>query len=136
LTRAAPDAETGSVRGFEELRMRFGRFATGLLAAGLLVSGARAECLLPEPAPTLPNGATATEAEMRAGHDALQGFVDKLQTYQACLEDEIKNAPADTRPEMKIAWRTVGNAAIDQARDLAAEYDNQIKLYKSRHPGK
>ena len=109
----------------------------GVLGAlGLAPISAAAECLMPQPAPTIPDGNTASEADLRAAHDAVQGFVNKLQEYQVCLENEVKTAPPDTRPELKIAWRTQGNAAIDQAHDLADDYAQQLKVFKASHPAK
>jgi hypothetical protein len=107
----------------------------GILAAGLGTT-ALGECVLPAPPPVVPDGSQATQAEMRAGHDALQSFVNKLQAYQVCMEDQFNSATNDTRPEVKIAYRTLGNAAIDEAVALAADYDQQLKLFKSLHPGK
>ena len=108
-----------------------------LVLSSLLLSGgaACAECLMPDSPPAVPDGSNATDAEMRAGREALQAFVNKLQSYQSCLEAELKAAPADTLPQLKIAWRAAGNAAIDQAQQLAQDYDRELKLFKSLHPG-
>jgi len=101
--------------------------------AVLVLSGqARAECILPEPAPVVPDGATASDSEMHAARDSIQKFVNSLQDYQVCLEAEVKSAPPDTRLELKLAWRTLGNAAIDQAQALAADYAQQLAIYKGR----
>jgi hypothetical protein len=113
--------------------MRLGDWLGALfLCAGLSLPATAAECLMPAPAPPMPKGATASAAEMASAKAVIQDFVNKLQVYQICLETEIKNAPADTTKELKIAWRAQGNAAIDEAQALAADFAAQLKLFKSR----
>jgi hypothetical protein len=102
-------------------------------AVSLLIGGhVSAECLLPGPAPVLPRGASATAAEMKAAHDSMQSFVNALEKYQACVENQIKDAPADTPKFMKNAWRAQGNAGIDEAHAAAEAYAEQLKAFKSR----
>jgi hypothetical protein len=116
--------------------MRGGWRVLGAAWACLFMVDARAECLMPQPAPTIPDGKVATDADMHAGHDTLQAFVNKLQDYQVCLEKQIKAASPDTRDALKMAWRAQGNAAIDEASALAADYAQQLQLFKSLHPAK
>ena len=103
--------------------------ASALLAAPL----ALADCAKPTvKAPVMPQGATASEEEMREGHDKLQSYVKALEGYQACLEQQIKAAPADTKPEMKARWQAQADAAISAAQEIADVYSAQLRAYKSR----
>jgi hypothetical protein len=105
-----------------------------LVFCASLVCGlpALAECMIPGKAPVPPNGATATVEEMKQGHDQLQSYVNQLEAYQACLEAEIKAAPADADKELKNAWRAQGNAAVDLAQELQTTYAAQIQVFKAR----
>jgi hypothetical protein len=102
------------------------------LAALAAFPAVAADCTMPGRAPTMPQGATASEEEMKAGHDALQVYVNQLQKYQDCNEAQIQNASKDTKPEDKQRWREQGNAAIDAATQIRDVYAAQLKAYKAR----
>lgn len=80
----------------------------------------------------MPQGATATDEEMRQGHDKLQEYVKVLETYQTCLDQQIKNAPPDTKPEVKQRWQAQADTAITAAQAIADVYSAQLRAYKSR----
>ncbi len=105
-----------------------------IAAASLLAVPAWADCVIPGPAPVLPRGEVATHADMKIAHDALQTYVNALESYQTCLEKQITAAPPDTKPELKLAWRAQGNAAIDVAKAASARYAEQYKIFKARQP--
>ncbi len=80
----------------------------------------------------MPQGATATDEDMKHGHDDLQKFVNALQDYQKCLEQEIKDAPPDTKPEAKQRLQANADAAIDAAHEIADVYSIQLRAFKAR----
>ncbi len=101
-------------------------------AAFLLLAATGAEAACPRPteaAPAVPNGATASEETMKAAHDALQAYVNKLENYKACLKD---NPPADTSQEQMVTWFGQGDAAVDSASYLAADFSVALKQFKAR----
>jgi hypothetical protein len=97
-----------------------------------LAGGAGADCAQPPRAPQMPQGATATDEEMKEGHDALQKYVKVLETYQTCMETQIKSAPPDTKPEVKQRWQAMSDSAIDAAHEIADVYSIQLRAYKAR----
>jgi hypothetical protein len=105
--------------------------ATTLLIAALSLS-AKAECEKPPKAPQMPQGATATDDEMKAGHDALQKYVNILEAYETCLNAEIKNAPPDMKPEDKKRLIETADAAIEAAHEIADIYAIQLRAFKAR----
>jgi hypothetical protein len=99
----------------------------------VIVSGAAlAECPKPPRAPQMPQGATATDDDMKHGREALQNYVNILQDYQKCIEEQIKNAPPDTKPEVKHQWEVNADAAIDAAHEIADVYSIQLRAFKAR----
>ena len=106
----------------------------GVVAATIfiLAGAASAECAKPPKPPQMPQGATATSEEMQEGRVALQNYVNILQTFQKCREDEIKAAPADTKPEVKQKWAAEADSAIDAAHTIADVYSIQLRAYKAR----
>jgi hypothetical protein len=98
------------------------------LFAGVAV----AECPKPPRAPQMPQGATATDEEMKHGREMLQNYVNVLQDYQKCMEEQIKNAPPDIKPEVKQQWEANADAAIDAAHEIADVYSIQLRAFKAR----
>jgi hypothetical protein len=95
-------------------------------------AGAGAKCADPPRAPTMPQGATATDEDMKHGHDALQAFVNALQDYQKCVEQQIKDLPPDTKPEVKQRLQANADVAIDAAHEIADVYSIQLRAFKAR----
>lgn len=92
------------------------------------------DCQLPGPAPVPPNGATASADDMKLGHDTIQNFVLQLEAYQKCRDTQADKTPGATE-QQKTGWIAQGDAAVDQANDLANQFAAQLKLYKAGHPG-
>jgi hypothetical protein len=89
-------------------------------------------CENPPRPPAMPQGATASDEEMKEGHDALQKYVNILQNYEACVTQVIKNAPPDTKPEVKQQLQANADAAIDAAHSIADVYSIQLRAFKAR----
>jgi hypothetical protein len=103
-----------------------------LIALTLLAPGVLAVCADPPRAPAMPQGATASEEDMKEGHDALQKYVNLLQVYEACMLQMIKDAPPDTKPEIKQQMQANADAANDAAHSIADVYSIQLRAYKAR----
>ena len=95
-----------------------------------------ADCHLPGPAPAVPDGHTADVDSMRQGHDNIQGFVLQLEAYQACRNNQIDHAAANTPVSQKQSWLDEGNDAVDQANALAHAFAAQLRVFKARKLGK
>jgi hypothetical protein len=92
----------------------------------------RADCVRPSHAPEMPQGATASDEDMKAGHDKLQNYVKILEDYQKCMEQKLKDAPPDTKPEVKQKWQDEADIAIEAAQQIADVYSIQLRAYKAR----
>jgi hypothetical protein len=92
-------------------------------------TAAPTDCLLPGPPPVPPDGSTASDADMKLGHDAIQHFVLQLEAFQACRNAMIDHAPAGTTEERKQVWVQEGNAAVDEAHALADAFSQQLKIF-------
>jgi hypothetical protein len=99
---------------------------------GLTAPDAAAACANPPKAPIMPQGATASAEDMKDGRESLQKYVNILQDYQKCMEQLIKNAPPDTKPEVKQQWQANADVAIDAAHEIADVYSIQLRAFKAR----
>ncbi|QJE71711.1 hypothetical protein HHL28_00015 [Aerophototrophica crusticola] len=102
------------------------KLRTALVAAALtlLPGTAFAECTLGA-APQIPNGATATEAEMVAGQQAIKAYVTETQEFLACLEGETRGRLAGE------AGKKYEEASTRMTK-LATEFNAQLKAFKNR----
>jgi hypothetical protein len=98
----------------------------------LLAGSAGAKCADPPRPPQMPQGATASDEDMKHGREVLQKYVNFLQDYQKCMEQQIKDAPPDTKPEVKQQWQANANVAIDAAHEIADVYSIQLRAFKAR----
>lgn len=68
---------------------------TCVITAAMLAAPAIAvakDCGNPPPRLQLPNGATATEDEMKATQAKFPGYARELSTYMKCLTDQVRAA--------------------------------------------
>jgi hypothetical protein len=93
---------------------------------------ANAECPKIPKMPQMPQGASASDEEMKVGREKLQTYVNLLQIFQKCREDQIKNAPPDTKPELKQQWQAEADIAVDSAHEIADIYSIQLRAFKAR----
>ncbi|HTJ63292.1 MAG TPA: hypothetical protein VL899_05735 [Alphaproteobacteria bacterium] len=112
--------------------MRKTVFAALVLLLGILPVAAEAACPALPKMPQMPQGASASEEDMKEGRQKLQTYVNLLQNYQKCMEDQIKNAPPDTKPETKQKWQANADIAIDAAHEIADIYSIQLRAFKAR----
>ena len=106
------------------------------LCAALLAAAASpafaAECAQPGQAPVVPDGQTATQAQMDAAKQQVQAYVNSLQSLQDCYEARIKMTQKTAKPDDLQKMRDAGNAAVAQAQGLAVAYSAQKKIFNNR----
>jgi hypothetical protein len=84
--------------------------------------------------PPPPDGNTATQAQMTQAHDAIQGYVNQLETYQSCLNKQVDDAGPTVPVEQKQIWINDGNGAVDEANLLAHGFASQLAIFNAKHP--
>jgi len=109
----------------------------GLIAL-VSTSGAHADCVYPKAPDTVPNGNTATKEEMIAAMQLFKQYNTDLTAYTACLESETgaKLKEASLSPEAMMQVKKMqarkNNAAVEEVRAKAEEFNNQVRIFKSR----
>lgn len=108
-----------------------------LILAGALGASARAECTAPVASP-IPDGATATEAEMLAAMKAFKQYDAQANLYMKCLEEETEKAIAkrlSDRTSLKDRQVQAHNAVIDELQAAAGRFNKQVRIFKERPKG-
>ncbi len=107
-------------------------FVSIIVLASMLCAGwASAECVEPVDV-VLPDGVTATTAEMVEGQANVKQYVIDAQAFLACMdEQEQEQASADTVTEDdKKANVARYNTTVDRMQAAAQGFNEQIKAYK------
>lgn len=98
-----------------------------LLAGCMLALPAWSGCTLP-PAPSkVPDGSTASEQDMVVAMQTLKRYNTDVNNYVKCLEFEA-NQNRMSRDEQARQH----NAAIDGLQTVAAKFNEQVRIFKSK----
>jgi hypothetical protein len=92
---------------------------------------AKGACTFPDEV-DIPDGATASEEQMLAGRDAVQQYMATMNEYLSCLDEEATAVTEEETPEQKQMHVARHNAAVEQMETLAAQFNEQLRAYKSR----
>lgn len=107
---------------------------TAALAFAAVSWSAQAECVYPKAPATIPNGATASEAEMVAAMNAFKAYNDEVTAFGACLEEETKSKAAGTAQlmQMKTMQAKKHNAAVAELQEKAKAFNEQVRIFKAK----
>jgi len=118
------------------------------LTAALVAVPVYAECPYPTPPTPLPDGRTATMAEMVDGQKAVKAYDTAINSYLACIkvehDDALSKLPkpdAGKKPTAEQQKKSEDidrielqkhNAAIDQDQSVADRFNEQVRIFKAR----
>jgi hypothetical protein len=110
------------------------RFLAALVMCGS--SLVWADCTAPGNAPVLPDGATASEADMLNGQAAVKDFVTETEEFLNCLDEQraalMKNKKAKPDPGAEEATLLQYNAAVEKMQRIADAFNEQIRAFRSQ----
>lgn len=86
-----------------------------------------AGCTLPSPPSKVPDGSTASEKEMIEAMQTLKQYNTDVNNYVKCLEFEA-NQNRLSRDEQTREH----NAAVEGLQSIAAKFNEQVKLFKTK----
>ncbi len=99
-----------------------------------------ADCSYPPPPDHLPDGNSATLADMVAGQKAVKDYDKAINAYVACIklehDDAVSKAGDKLTKEQKADMERVEvqkhNAAIDQLQSVADRFNEQVRVFKQK----
>jgi hypothetical protein len=109
-----------------------------LAAIALAAAPAHGACSYPSAPAKIPDGATATLADMVAAQKAVKQFDEQINAYTACikLEEDAQLKGDKVTPEQKKAIEAQqaqkNNAAVDADQALADRFNEQIRIFKAK----
>jgi hypothetical protein len=95
---------------------------------------AQAECAFPKAPEAIPDGATASEAEMIAAMNAFKAYNEEVTAFGTCLDDETKNrgSASGQLMQFKTMQSKKLNAAMAELQDKAKKFNEQVRIFKAR----
>jgi hypothetical protein len=107
--------------------------AMGIALASFSIA-AHAECPYPKAPSVVPDGKTASEAEMLDAMKAFKAYNDEVNAFGSCLDEETKSKAAGTAQlmQLKTLQMKKHNAAVDELQSKAKLFNEQVRIYKAR----
>jgi hypothetical protein len=107
--------------------------ALGIALASFSIA-AHADCTYPKPPAAMPDGRTASEAEMIEAMKSFKAYNDEVSAFGSCLEEETRNKAAGTVQlmQLKTLQMKKHNAAVDELQAKAKLFNEQVRIYKAR----
>ncbi|MHB8813243.1 MAG: hypothetical protein ACYDAE_08235 [Steroidobacteraceae bacterium] len=110
------------------------------IAATVLAPAAYADCTYPQAPTHIPDGNTATMAEMLAGQKAVQAYNEEMTAYLSCIKLERDSRVAQAgdkltkqqKQELEAIEIQKNNAAVDQLHAVADQFNAQVKIFKAK----
>lgn len=95
---------------------------------------AHADCAFPKAPASVPDGKTATEAEMLAAMQAFKAYNEAVNDFGTCLEEETKSKAAGTAQlmQLKTMQAKKHNAAVEELQAKAKQFNEQVRIFKAR----
>ncbi len=105
-----------------------------ILTFASLSLSAQADCVYPKAPASIPDGKTATEAEMVSAMTAFKAYDADVKAFGACLDEETKQKAAGTAQLMQIKTMQSKklNAAVEELQSKAKEFNEQVRVFKAR----
>src|SRR5579859_7391803 len=105
--------------------------------AALSAGPALADCSVPDNNVQIPDGTTATKAEMVAAQKAVQAYDGAVKTYTDCLQQEQQqkiDAGGD-KVKLQKQYAELNNAQVEKVQQLADKFNTELKAYKAKPAG-
>lgn len=105
-----------------------------LLCTTATAQAAQIDCAKPE-VPVVPDGATATEADLAEAGAAVRTFIEAGQGYLACLEEKEAAYGDAITAEQQSLINAIYNATVETMETAAAQYNEAIGIFRAREDG-
>ena len=115
----------------------FSFFVIVALAAWCPIAGA-VDCTYPKAPDSVPDGKTASEADMIAAMTVFKQYNSDVTAYLACLDQEtaekVKEAGGSTGTIMQIKslQSKKYNSAVEELKSTTGKFNEEVRAFKSR----
>ncbi len=89
------------------------------------------DCTHPGTAPDVPDGASATAAEMNGAVEQYNSWAERIEDYQKCIDKAARDVGNGLTPEQDQAVTMVYDSFVDEQQVFADAFNEQIELHNS-----
>jgi len=82
----------------------------------------------------VPEGARATIDQMVAAQAGVKSYMESMDAYLTCVNQELDAAGDDAPEEFKTIMVSRHNAAVAEMEAIAASFNDQIAAFKKANP--
>jgi len=111
--------------------MNFPKLCIAVLASGL--ASASFACDYPALV-AVPEGASATMDEMVTAQASVKSYMESMDIYLNCVNQELDAAGDDAPDEFKAIMVSRHNAAVAEMEAIAASFNDQIAAFREANP--
>lgn len=104
---------------------------TGFAAEESASGEVTGKCKYPKQ-PEIPNGRSATEAELVEAQGNMKAYMAEGDTYIACITEVEKNWGAEASDEQKAIIVLFNNKVVDDMQAVADLFNAAVRAYKSK----
>jgi hypothetical protein len=96
-----------------------------------------ADCAVPDNNVQIPDGSTATKAEMISAQKAVQAYDAAVKQYSDCLQQEqqTKIDAGGDKAKLQKQYAELNNAQVEKVQQLADKFNVELKAYKAKNTG-
>ncbi|MEA1677368.1 hypothetical protein [Nitrospirillum sp. BR 11163] len=109
--------------------------AAGVKAGGKADDDDGWNCPVPKKVPTIPDGKTAPEADMRKAHEEMQSYVNSGQGFIACVDQLVAQHPDQVTVAKFLQLTRLQDVVVNNMQFLAGRFNEQLHVYKARTGG-
>ncbi len=89
------------------------------------------DCIRPGAAPDVPDGASATAAEMNGTFEQYNSWAESLEDYRTCIDKAARDVGNGLTPEQDQAVNMVWDSTFDEQQTFADAFNEQFRLHGS-----
>jgi len=105
------------------------------VTAALAAGGTWAACEIPAPVASIPDGTTATEAELLATQTAIQAYIEAMDRYIACENQQLQTSGGNAAAEFLYLISARIDSARSEVDTIATRFNDEVKAFRaSRQP--
>jgi hypothetical protein len=82
----------------------------------------------------VPDGKTSTMQQMVDAQAKVKLYIEAMNEYLACLNDELEVAGEDAPTEFKSLMVTRHNTAVTEMESVASAFNTQVQAFKAANP--
>jgi len=82
----------------------------------------------------VPEGSSATIDQMVAAQQSVRTYMEAMDVYLTCVNDELAAAGDDAPEEFKAIMVSRHNAAVEEMEAIAASFNEQIAAFREANP--